>query len=82
MYDPTNHLDGCPSSGDDGPNHSSALNDDRAVDTKETRVSDQVFGDPEKDSIDADRDAAVDDTEDDDGFPPADRAGSVLVLQP
>ena len=42
-------------------------------------MSDQVFGDPEKDSIDADRDAAVDDTEDDDGFPPADRAGSVLA---
>jgi hypothetical protein len=49
------------------------------VDTKENRVSDQAFDDPGQDSIDADREAAVNDTEDDDGFPPADRAGSVLA---
>lgn len=42
-------------------------------------MSDQVFDDPGEGSIDADRDAAVNDTEDDDAFPPADRAGSVLA---
>jgi hypothetical protein len=48
-------------------------------DTKEKRMSDQVFDDPEGTSIESDRDAAADSAEDDEGFAPADHAGSVLA---